>query len=73
MSHLENRIFTFRDLLVIMDTVGVGVGSTIHVVNDLDRQHQRPNTTFRKFDFPEPVDIDALKQYVASLSERQNS
>ncbi len=46
------RKFSGRDLVSIMDYLGYGVGSTMHTVRAIEIEQNRPNSTYRKWDYP---------------------
>lgn len=39
-EEFSKRLFTGRDLLMFMDEVGVGVGATMHVVQQCEMRHE---------------------------------
>jgi hypothetical protein len=74
MSHMEDRVFSFRDVLSIMDRAGVGMGSTIHIIQEIDRDLDKDNSTgrriYRRWDFEK---IPATIRVLADALERRRA
>lgn len=51
----EQRVFSGRDLLMIMDSnmVQIGVGATKHIVKQLEDHHKEQPDLYRGFDYPD--------------------
>lgn len=50
-SDFEKRKFSGRDLLMIMEYTGLGVGATIFTVKELEIKINK-DSGYRKFDYP---------------------
>lgn len=61
----DQRVFSGRDLFVIMDSVGVGTGSTIHVVQEIELEQIRPITTYRQWTFPKELTVDRILAWLS--------
>jgi hypothetical protein len=49
----EKRLFTGRDLIMLMDDIGVGYGATIHTVEQAELRRERHPDTYKALEGPE--------------------
>lgn len=59
-TKFSRRQFSGYDVLQFMEEEGIGVGATMHIVEEAERQHERNPETYRKLDGVQPV-IDYIR------------
>lgn len=61
----KQRVFSGMDLLMLMESVGVGVGATMHEVDTHEIRRKNRPETYRTFDFDSDITVDEVKEALA--------
>ena len=59
-ADFSERVFSGADLLAIMDWAGTGVGSTMHIVAEIELEQARPARTLRKWTFEKDLTVERV-------------
>jgi len=61
--NFEERLFTGRDLLILMDEAGIGVGATKHILESVEARIRRHPETYRALEGPKvEAELDSYRK-----------